>query len=67
MSGKRGSRADLVEAARLGYVHEGRSGSGHLRFRHQETGRVVFLPHTPGQGRSTSNSIALLRRVARQA
>lgn len=56
----------LVEWAEgLGWQYEGVAKSGHVRLRHEQTGRSYRIPSTPSDGRSVANTKADLRRLGR--
>lgn len=53
------------EAINLGYEFTGTTGSGHKRWKHQETGAVVITSSTPSDKKGQKNAIGDLRRGAR--
>lgn len=56
---------DLIRKAEtLGWVRDGFDGRGHPKLQHPVTGATYSVPSTPGDWRSTRNSIADLQRLS---
>lgn len=62
-----GKSRGIVEAAEaLGFMAY-RRRSGHIMFRHSQTGGVVFASGTPSDWRSERNVMSYLRRAAAES
>jgi hypothetical protein len=57
------SRLDIQEALKLGWFYTGKTGSGHLCFRHPGYGGKLVLCNTRSEYRGTRNTIALIRKL----
>lgn len=52
------------QAAQLGFVFDGLTGGGHMRYRHVETGAVYTTASTPSDGRSRTNALMGMEKMS---
>lgn len=61
--GARRRREDIEYARTLGWVFDGYTGSGHLRYRHPDTQVKAIFSATTSDQRAIRNSRAFIRRT----
>ena len=63
MNGRGEFRRLVKEAAKLGFIYDGLTGTNHHRFRHQDTGRMITAAQSPSCPHSWKQALREMKRA----